>query len=189
MRGGDFAGCFLAVMAGPAGEQPFRRVEHGRILLRDQCRRIRAYLAQDGVDEPGVTVGAAQSLRLLDGKADGGVGRYFHKRKLRRTCDQDEPRLERFGGQRLCKEAVQQILDLPQPAERSCRDGACEGAVPEFEAGESRFRAGAGEGVVERLPLAQHRPQQIDGQLARFQAGILGLRLLMGRSQFLSSRG
>ena len=129
---------------------------------------------------------AARCLRLLDGQADRGVRRHLHEGELGRARDHDKARLEGIGGQRLAHETGEQILDLPEPAKRGCGDGMCEGAVAGFEAGECRFRARAGEGVVERLPLAQHRAQQIGGEIARLQPGAFRLRVFWERVQYVA---
>ena len=100
MGGGDLAGNLFAVMLCPAPEKPVRRVELCRILLRNDCRCVRAYLAQDRVDEACQAMGAARGLRLLDGEADRGVRGNVHEGELSRGRDQDEPGLERLGGQR-----------------------------------------------------------------------------------------
>ena len=126
---------------------------------------------------------AARCFCLFDGQADRGMRRHLHEGELYRAHDQDEARLECLGGQRLAQEAGEQILDLPKPAERGCGDGMGEGAVAEFEAGECRFRAGGGEGVVERLPLTQHRAQQIGGELPRLKPGAFRLRVFLERVQ------
>ena len=112
--------------------------------------------------------------------------RHLHEGELGRGRDHDKARLEGLGGQRLAQEAGQQILDLPEPAERGRGDGMCEGAVAGFEAGECRFRAGGGEGVVERLPLTQHRAQQIGGEIARLQPGAFRLRVFLERVQYVA---
>ena len=153
-------------------------------MLRQHCRRIRAHLAQDGVDETGIALRPARLLRLLDGKADGGVWRHLHEGELCRARDQKEPRLEGIGGQRLLQKAAKQILDLPQPPQSRRGDGVRKGAVSGFEAREGGFRARAGENLVEWLTLAQDRAQQIGGKPASLQARVLSLRLFLCRFQW-----
>ncbi len=183
MRGGDPAGGLFAVMPCPAPEKPIRRVELGRILLRNDCRSVRTHLAQDRVDEASQLMGAARRFRLLDGEADRGVRGHVHEGELCRARDQDEPRLEGLGGQRLVQEAGEQVLDLAEPAQRGCGDGVREGPVAGFEAGECGFRTRGGEGVVERLPFAQHRAQEIGRELPRQEAGVFRLHLFGLRFQ------
>ena len=77
----------------------------------------------------------------------------------------------------------EQILDLAEPAQRGCCDGAREGPVAEFEAGEGGLRAGAGKCLVEGLPFAQHSAQEICRELPRQEARVFRLHLFLPNFQ------
>ncbi len=169
MHARDGASGCLAVGRAPGLPEPLGRVDAGGVLRRDHCLAFARDPAEHGVGEPaGEAFGAARQGHRLGHR---GVRRSLEKQELRRAEAEDVPNSD--GLRRRAQKAIEQGVDLPEPAQGGRQQQSGEGAIAGGQGAEPRM---AGEGLIERALLAQDPVEHVERQPARADRGRHGAR-------------